>query len=337
MHNECLEAETTEAKGLSEIMRAIASGTRKDPAIEILDLASQQTRKIVDDVAEKYLGALRDCWLDKASSEQLPTLVAGTPGVLMTFRMAVWHLISDESVWPSRLRSAGFCKMAPIVRQSLATIPALCGLVVPPQPTEVPVPPPSPVQTYLMMKQAKASSSPQAPPSGYGSGGSTPAGTPTALRKSFGTLPQPGASPMGPPATTQPLPRRTQAPATASTSTGPSQRPGLFDTIPSMKLNVTPSTVSSGAGRGLPSAAAAGLTVATPGVGTSVGGWSSFATNLFGVHPVGRSQRAGAPMKDSDTAVNSDLFKMASDATHKRTHEGDNGDDDDEGADETEG
>ena len=168
--NECLEAETTETKGLAEVTRAIASGARKDPAIEILDLASQRTRKIVDDAAEEYLKALKDCWLDKASSEQLPTLVASTPGVLMTFRTAVWRLISDESVWPSRLRSAGFCKMAPIVRQSLATIPALCGLVVPPQPSEVPVPPASPVQTYLM-KQAKASFSPQAPPSGYGSRG----------------------------------------------------------------------------------------------------------------------------------------------------------------------
>ena len=94
--NECLEAETTKAKGLSEVTRAIASGARKDPAVEILDLASQRTRKIVDDAAEEYLKALKDCWLDKASSEQLPTLVASTPGVLMTFRMAVWHLISDE-------------------------------------------------------------------------------------------------------------------------------------------------------------------------------------------------------------------------------------------------
>ena len=197
----------TETKGLAEVTWAIASGAWKDPAIEILDLASQRTRKIVDDAAEEYLKALKDCWLDKASSEQLPTLVASTPGVLMTFRTAIWRLISDESVWPSRLRSAGFCKMAPIVRQSLATIPALCGLVVPPRPSEVPAPPPSPVQTYLM-KQAKASASPQAPPSGYGSGSSTPAGTPTAPRRSFGTLPQPGASPMGPPVTTQPLPRQ---------------------------------------------------------------------------------------------------------------------------------
>ena len=226
--------------------------------------------------------------------------------------------------------------MAPIVHQSLATIPTLCGLVVPPQPTEVLAPPPSPVQTYLM-KQAKASASPQAPTSGYGSGSSTPAGMLTAPRRSFGTLPQPGASPMGPPVTTQPLPRWTQAPATASTSTGPSQCPGLFGTIPSMKPSVTPSPVPSGAGHGFPSAAAAGLTIATPGVSTSGGGRSSFATDPFGTRPGGHSQTAGAPMKDSDAAVDSDLLKMASDASRKCTHEGDDGDDEEEGAAETEG
>ena len=111
----CVEAEKSKASDLSEVTRKIASGTWKDPAVEILDLASQRTRKIVDDAAEEYLEALKDSWLEKASSEQLPTLVAGTPAVLMTFRTAAWRLVSDESVWPSRLRSAGFCKMAPIV------------------------------------------------------------------------------------------------------------------------------------------------------------------------------------------------------------------------------
>ena len=130
--NACLEAETSETEGLQEVSRNIASGARKDPAVEILDLASKRTRKVVDDVAEEYLEALKDSWLGWVTSAQLPTLVASTSGVLMTFRTAVWRLISDESMWPSRLRSAGFCKMAPIVRQSLATIPTLCGLVVPP-------------------------------------------------------------------------------------------------------------------------------------------------------------------------------------------------------------
>ena len=104
-----------------------------------------------------------------------------------------------------------------------------------------------------------------------------------------------------------------------------------------MKPSVTPSPVPSRAGRGLPSAATAGLAVATPGVGTSVGGRSSFATDPFGARLGGCSQTAGAPVKDSDAAVDSDLFKMASEATHKRTHEGDDGDDEEEGADETEG
>ena len=112
--NACMEAETSEANGLSEVSRKIASGARKDPAVEILDLASQRTQKITDDAAEEYLEALKVSWLGRASSEQLPTLVAGTPAVLMTFWTAVWCLISDESVWPSRLRSAGFCKMAPL-------------------------------------------------------------------------------------------------------------------------------------------------------------------------------------------------------------------------------
>ena len=128
--NACMEAETTETNGLAEVSRKIASGTRKDPATDILERASQKTRKITYDAAETYLKALKDNWLGMVSSQQLLTLVASTSGILMTFRTAVWRLISDESVWPSRLRSAGFCKMAPIVHQSLATIPALCGLVV---------------------------------------------------------------------------------------------------------------------------------------------------------------------------------------------------------------
>ena len=38
--NACMEAETSEADGLSEVSRKITSGTRKDPAVEILELAS---------------------------------------------------------------------------------------------------------------------------------------------------------------------------------------------------------------------------------------------------------------------------------------------------------
>ena len=211
LRNACLEAETTEANGLAEVFRKIASGARKDPATDILERSIQSTRKVVDGAADAFCLALKDSWLGSVSSQQLPTLVASSYGVLMTFRTAVWRLISDESVWPSRLRSAGFCKMAPIVRQSLTSIPALCGLVVPPRPVEVPVTPPSPVQSYLMGKRSTAAS-PQASLSGYGSGGSTPAGTPTAPRKPSGFYPSPvphqwGLLPLLNPYTADPRPQ----------------------------------------------------------------------------------------------------------------------------------
>ena len=298
------EAETAEVNGLSEVSRRITSGTRKDPATEILERASQKTQKITDDTAEMYLEALKDSWLGMVSAQQLPTLVASTSGMLMTFRTAIWSLISDESVWPSRLRSVGFCKMAPIVRQSLATIPALCSLVVPPRPAEAPVPPPSPVHSFLM-KNSPAAASPQASLSGYGSRGSTPAGTLTAPKRTFGTLPQPGSSPMGPPATTQPMPHQPQIPGASPAATGSSQRPGLFSTIPSLRLAVLPGTVPHGVGHSVPSLSSAGLSVATPGLSTSVGGRSSFATNPYSTRPAGCSQTTGVPSKDSDKAVES--------------------------------
>ena len=227
--NACLEAEMTEATAWAEVSRNIANGARRDPATDILERALQGTRKVVDDAADAFSIALKDSWLGSVSSQQLPMLVASSYGILMTFRTAIWRLISDESVWPSQLRSAGFCKMAPIVRQSLASIPALCGLVVPPRPAEAPATPPSPVQSFLMGQRSTAAS-PQASLSGYGSGGSTPAGTPTVPRKALGILPQPSSSPMGPPATTQPLLRRSQtpgaSPATSPATAGCSQRPG---------------------------------------------------------------------------------------------------------------
>ena len=332
----CTEAETTEANGLSEVSRKIASGARKDPATNILDRASQKTWKIADDVAETYLEGLKDSWLGMVSTQQLPTLVASTSGMLMTFRTTIWRLISNKSMWPSRLRSAGFCKIAPIIRQSLATIPALCGLVVPPRSAEASAPPPSPVQSYLM-KRSSAAPSPQASSSGHGSGDSTPAGTPTAPKKTFGTLPQPSSSPMGPPATTQPMPRQLQTSGASSAATGSSQCPGLFSIIPSLKLGTLLVTTPRGAGRGLPSISSAGLAVMTPGLITSVGGQSSFATNPYSARPAGRSQAAGAPSKDSDEAVESDIAKLARDARHKHHLEEDDGEEEEEGADETDG
>ena len=92
-----------------------------------------------------------------------------------------------------------------------------------------------------------------------------PASTPTAPKKTFGTLPQPSSSPMGPPATTQPMSRRLQTSGASSAAIGSSQRPGLFSTIPSLKLGALPGTAPHRAGRGLPSMSSAGLAVTHSG------------------------------------------------------------------------
>ena len=350
--NECLEAETTQACGIDKVSHEIASGVRKDPATDIMERSFRSTRKVVDDAADKFCLALKDSWLGSLSSQQLPTLVASSYGVLMTFRTAIWRLIPDKTVWPSRLRSAGFCKMAPIVRQSLTSIPALCGLVVPPRPAETTATP-SPVQSYLMGRRS-AAASPQA--SSPGPGGSTPAGTPTGPKKPFGTLVQPSSSPMGPPATTQPLHRRPQTPGASSTTSpataGPSQRPGVFASFPSLKLGThpgtvprkaestaptPPSTVPRKAGCAAPTMSSAGLTVATPGLSVPAGGRSSFATNPFIARPAGRSQPVGARSEDSDKAVASDIAKLAQEASRKHHLEEGDGDDEDEGNEETDG
>ena len=81
----------------------------------------------------------------------------------------------------------------------------------------------------------------------------------------------------------------------------------------------------------------AGLTMATPGVSTSVGGRSFFTTNPFSAHPAGHSQTTSAPVKDSDETVDSDLTKLARDVGHKHQHEGDDGEDEDDGTEETNG
>ena len=141
----------------------------------------------MDTAADNFCMALKDSWLGSVSSQQLPMLVSSSYGVLMTFRTAIWRLISDESVWPSRLRSVGFCKMAPIVRQSLTSIPALCGLVVPPRPVETTATPPPPTCADLLGEQRLTAASPQAPSTGPAA--STPAGTPTAPRNPSGFTP----------------------------------------------------------------------------------------------------------------------------------------------------
>ena len=251
----------------------------------------------------------------------LPTVVASTHTVMMTFRTAVWRLISDESVWPTRIRSAGFCKMAPIVRQTLATIPALCGLVVPPHPAEAPAPPPSPVLSFLK-QQGKVASSPQ-PSSGFGSGGSTPAGTPTARGGPFGAMPPPLAPPISSVAPGhQPFP----ASGVGSSAVKASPRPGLFSTMAPLKyrpaMGVTPTTTS------------AGLAVAAPSAGADPGGRSSFALNAFGGLRAVRSHPSGSTLKDDDTKVNADLAQLAQEVTRKRHFEGDGeGEEDDDGSD----
>ena len=98
------------------------------------------------------------------------------------------------------------------------------------------------------------------------------------------------------------------------------------------------STVPSGAGRGIPSTAAAGLTVAVPGVSTSLSGRSFFATNPYSSCSTGHSQTAGVPSKGDDEAVDTKLSQIAQDVGHKRQHNGDDGDDGDgEGTEETDG
>ena len=93
--------------------------------------------------------------------------------------------------------------------------------------------------------------------------------------------------------------------------------------MPSLKSGAPPSTASGEAGRSISSAAAAGLTVAVAGVSTLSSGRSFFATNPFSTRPVGHSQTSGTPAKDSDEAVDSDLYKLAQDTSRKRQPVGD--------------
>ena len=316
--NECLEADTGQSKGMAELYKEIADGTRQDPAVAIVEAASKETRTITDKASEEYHEAIKKTLMGRVPYTMLPTVVSSTHTVMMTFCTAVWHLISDESVWPTRIRSAGFCKMAPIVRQSLAAIPVLCGLVVPPRPAEAPAPPPSPVLSFLK-QQGKVASSPQ-PSSGFGSGGSTPAGTPTGRKGPFGGMPPPLAPPISSVA-----PGRQPSPASgASSSAGP--RPGLFSATAPLKfgaaVGVTSTTTS------------AGLAVATPNTGADPSGRSSFALNPFGGLRAARSHPSGSTSKDDDTKVDADLAQLAQEVTRKCHYEGDGeGEEDDDGSD----
>ena len=254
--NECLEADTGQSKGMTKLYKEIADGTRQDPAVAIVKAASKETRTITDKASEEYHEAIKKTLMGRVPYAMLPTVVSSTHTVMMTFRTVVWHLISDESVWPTRIRSAGFCKMAPIVRQSLAAIPALCGLVVPQRPAEAPAPPPSPVLSFLK-QQGKVTSSPQ-PSSGFGSGGSTPAGTLTGRKGPFGGMPPPLAPPISSVA-----PGRQLSPASgASSSAG--ARSGLFSATAPLKSGVAVGVTST--------TTSAGLAVSTPSTGTDPSG-----------------------------------------------------------------
>ena len=316
--NECLEADTKQSKGMTELYKQIADGTRQDPAVAIIEASSKETRTITDKASEEYHEAIKKTLMGRVPYAMLPTVVSSTHTVMMTFRTAVWRLISDESVWPTRLRSAGFCKMAPIVRQSLAAIPALCGLVVPPRPAKAPAPPPSPVLSFLK-QQGKVTSSPQ-PSSGFGSGGSTPAGTPTGRLGPFGGMPLPLAPPISSVA-----PGRQLSPASgASSSAG--ARPGLFSATAPLQSGVAVGVTST--------TTSAGLAVATPSAGADPSGRSSFALNPFGGLRAARSHPSRSTSKDDDTKVDADLAKLAQEVTRKRHFEGDGeGEEDDDGSD----
>ena len=287
----------------------------------IIEASSEETRKITDKTSDEYHEAIKKTLMGRVPYVMLPTVVASTHTVMMTFRTAVLRLISDESVWPTRIRSAGFCKMAPIVRQSLAAIPALCGLVVPPRPAEAPAPPPSPVLSFLK-QQGKVTSSPQ-PSSGFGSGGSTPASTPTGRKGPFGAMPPP----MGPPISSV-APGCQSFPATgvSSSAAKASQRPGLFSTMAPSKLGLAMGITST--------TTSAGLAVATPSTGADPGGRSSFALNPFGALPAACWHPSGSTSKDDDAKVDTDISQLSQEITRKRHLEGDGkGKEDDDGSD----
>ena len=318
--NDCLEGDTEQSKGMTELYQQIADSTCQDPAVAIIEASSEETRKITDKTSDEYHEAIKKTLMGRVPYVMLPTVVASTHTIIMTFRTAVWLLISDESMWPTRIRSAGFCKMAPIVRQSLAAIPALCGLVVPPHPAEALAPPPSPVLSFLK-QQGKVASSPQ-PSSGFGSGGSTPDSIPAGRKGPFGAMPPP----MGPPISSV-APGCQSFPATGVSSSAAkgSQRPGLFSTMAPSKLGpamgVTSTTTS------------AGLAVATSSTGADPGGQSSFALNPFGALPAACSHPSGSTSKDDDAKVDADICQLAQEVTRKRHLEGDGeGKEDDDGS-----
>ena len=91
--NECLEADTGQSKGMAELYKEIADGTRKDPAVAIIEAASKETRVITDKASEEYHEAIKKTLMGRVPYTMLPTVVSSTHTIMMTFRTAVWRLI----------------------------------------------------------------------------------------------------------------------------------------------------------------------------------------------------------------------------------------------------
>ena len=75
---ECLEADTEQSKGMTNIYREIADGIRPDPAVAIIEAASEETRKITDKTSDKYHEAIKKTLMGRVPYAMLPTVVAST-------------------------------------------------------------------------------------------------------------------------------------------------------------------------------------------------------------------------------------------------------------------
>ena len=82
---------------MTELYQHIADGTRQDPAVAIIEASSEETRKITDKTSDEYHEAIKKTLMGRVLYTMLPTVVASTHTIMMTFRTVVWCLISDES------------------------------------------------------------------------------------------------------------------------------------------------------------------------------------------------------------------------------------------------
>ena len=150
-HNACLEADTVQ-RALLKISHKVANGKQKNPAVQVMEAAIKCAHKIATMAVDNYHTAYPNNLMGKVSLEHLLILVANVQNVLVTFRTSIWRPIANKCIWPLWLKSTGFCKLAPVVKQTLTTILTLCGLIVPPHPSEapaMPMPLPSPVEEFM--------------------------------------------------------------------------------------------------------------------------------------------------------------------------------------------